>query len=358
MAPFNSPLMPLHERAGAVAGTFFECTLPARFSSLDRELAFAVRTIALFDTNYQCYAWLSGPDRVRYLNAVTTNDIKSLVPGQGVTGLLLNPQGHILAEITTYALAERLLLRSHAAVRERTLQTLEKFIIMDDATLTDAVSQLGSLAMEGPLALQLAQDLTGVRLAEAPQNAHWESAVEGIPCRLVRRSHFGQPGVEFIAEIEPLKALWDLLATKARALQGGRIGFDALNTLRLEAGIPWFTYDFDDKVIPHEAGLEHSHISYSKGCYTGQEIVERVRARGQVNRRLTTLKFDAPHVPEAGTKLLALEKEAGQVTSAAFSPRLQCPVGFAYVRREHTATGSELTFAGGAAQVISLSTPS
>ena len=134
---------------------------------------------------------------------------------------------------------------------------------------------------------------------------------------------------------------------------GGRaVGYQALSALRLEQGIPWFGYDFGDKQIPHEAGLEHSHISYTKGCYTGQEIVERVRSRGQVNRIRVLLKFDTNEPPLAGTALIAAGKEAGHVTRTALSPELQAAIGMGYVRRENSGLGSEVSCASGKAVVI------
>ncbi len=347
-----TPLLAQHERSGAVLGDYFGCRVPARFSSPEREYAFAMNSVALIDTNYQCWAWLDGADRVRFLNAITTNDVKSLQSGQGVTGLLLNPQGHILAEITTLALDERLLLRSHAIEKQRMLDTLEKFIIMDDASLVDMTEELGSVAIEGPLAPQVIQEFAGIAIESAADCTHWEKQIEGVSCRIVRRSHFGSPGAEIVIERDRLDALWNYLGSKAREVRGGRVGYEALNTLRLEAGVPWFGCDFDDKVIPHEAGLEQSHISYTKGCYTGQEIVERVRSRGQVNRRLTRVKFSTPEPPPAGTKLFAGEKEVGHVTSAAQSPQMNCPIGFAYLRREAGNSGNEVGFPGGTAKVL------
>ena len=124
--------------------------------------------------------------------------------------------------------------------------------------------------------------------------------------------------------------------------------------LRLEAGRPWFGVDFDEKQIPHEAGLEESHISYTKGCYTGQEIVERVRSRGQVNRRRVGLRFNGATTPEPGTKLLAGGAEVGQVTSAAYSFAAAAPIGMGILRREHTTPGRQLQCNGGTAEVIEL----
>ena len=130
------------------------------------------------------------------------------------------------------------------------------------------------------------------------------------------------------------------------------MGYQALSALRLEQGVPWFGYDFGDRQIPHEAGLEDSHISYSKGCYTGQEIVERVRSRGQVNRVRALLAIGGQAPPASGTSLLADGRESGHVTRSAFSPALQSAIAMAYMRREDSAPGSELACGVDQARVI------
>lgn len=352
--PTESPLREENQKAGAALARYFGVLLPDFFTDLATECKLARESVALLDTRHQAFFFLSGPDRVRYLNAVTTNNVKDLAEGQGTLGLLLNAQGHILAELECLALADRLLIVSHAVVRQRTFETFDKFIIMDDATLDDATDQLTSLAVEGPAAPALLHDLGGLALEEMAEHAHRELVIGAIPCRVVRRSHFGESGAEFIADRDNWTDLWKVLLDATRARGGGPIGYAAVNTLRLEAGIPWFSHDFDDKVIPHEAGLETSHVSYTKGCYTGQEIVERVRSRGHVNRRRVGLKFDGAAIPAPGTKLLTGEKEVGHVTSAARSPALGCGIGMGYLRREHTTPGSKVQHDGGVAEVIDL----
>lgn len=153
------------------------------------------------------------------------------------------------------------------------------------------------------------------------------------------------------AERTHLAALWQILASEAHSQGGGPMGYTALNALRLEQGRPWFGYDFGDKQIPHEADLQDTHISYLKGCYTGQEIVERVRSRGQVNRRRSHLLFTGTRVPAAGEPLLAGDKEAGLVTRAAFSPAISSPIGMGYLRKENSSPGTVLQWAGGTATV-------
>ncbi len=352
--PLESPLRGEHEKAGAQLAVYFDCLLPERFTDPAAEYRLARESVALVDTNYRAFVYLKGPDRARYLNAMLTNNIKDLAAGQGNVSLLLNPQGHILAEIESYALADRLLGVSHAMVRERTVATLEKFIIMDDVTLDDATERTGSVALEGPQAAAVLRALCGLELEGMAENAHAEAEVGSVPCRVVRRSQFGHAGADLMADRGQLAMLWRTLAEAVRARGGGAIGYGALNTLRLEAGMPWFGYDFDDRNIPHEAALERSHVNYIKGCYTGQEIVERVRSRGHVNRRRVGLQFAGSALPERGTKLLAAGQEVGHVTSAARSPALERVIGMGYVRRENNSPGSHLEWSGGEAEVIEL----
>jgi folate-binding protein YgfZ len=358
----ETPLAKVHASAGAKMGVWFGCALPDDFGDATAEYRSARETVALIDKNYRAHLSFTGPDRVRYLNAILTNNIKDLAAGQGNISLLLNPQGHILAEIETYAFAEKLFCVSYAMIRERLIEWLDKYIIMDDVTLTDETERYGTLALEGPKAAAAVKSLTGVDLEQlselasvdaelccAQDDAIGKSGVRDVlPCRIVKRSPGGVAGAEFVVERERLEELWQILEEAAHKHGGGPMGYSALSGVRLEQGVPWFGYDFGEKQIPHEAGLQDSHISYTKGCYTGQEIVERVRSRGQVNRKRVRLIFSGDVVPEAGTALTVDSKEAGYVTRAA---RIWEPVriiGMGYLRRE---AGSTLEWSGGTATV-------
>src|SRR6266403_3485621 len=160
----ETPLGPLHMQAGAELGVWFGCRLPNRFQDSEREYWFAHKSVALIDKNYRAYLSFTGPDRVRYLNAILTNNIKDLPPAHGNFSLLLNPQGRILAEMETYALPESLFCVAYAMIREQLIETLDKYIIMDDVTLTDDTQRFGTLALEGPTAAAIVTELTGVDL--------------------------------------------------------------------------------------------------------------------------------------------------------------------------------------------------
>src|SRR5271163_2980952 len=333
----DTPLIHEHQAAGATLASYHDCTLPEQFTSFSAEYRAAREAVAIFDTNWHTIVALTGPDRVRYLNAIVSNDVKSLGEGRGTLALLLNPQGHILAELEIYALQDKLLVLSHDSVRERTVATLDKFIIMDDVTLSDVTEQFGTLAIEGPRAGTVIAEACGLALEGFPELAIAEVQIGGVACHLIRHAHFGLPGAEIIAPREHLGLLWKNLRASVGAQHGAAIGMRALNSLRLEAGIPWFPDDFNDTVIPHEAALEATHISFSKGCYTGQEIVERVRSRGQVNRRRVQLKFSVADPPAPLARLYTHDaatgdanaecKEVGIVTSSARSPAANAAIG-------------------------------
>jgi len=345
-----------HKSAGANLGVWFGCTLPNDFGDWQHEYETAKNSVALIDKNYLAYFSFTGPDRARYLNAILTNNIKDLQPGQGNISLLLNPQGRILAEIEAQSQPDRLFCISHAMIRTQLAESLEKFIIMDDATLTDETDLYGTLSLQGPKAAQLLHDIdTKINLDSIPDFNFIDTSLDSIPATITKHSFAKAPTADIRVERQHLAQLWNFLSEKVKAAAGGPVGYAALNALRLENSIPWFGYDFGDKQIPHEAGLENSHISYVKGCYTGQEIVERVRSRGQVNRRRVSLRFSLQnqnaHQPTAGTALLAETREVGAITSASPLPQRSDSIGMGYVRKENASPGTEVTFADGKAIV-------
>jgi len=347
----------LHRRNGTVLRVWFGCELPDIFGDWNTEYRYLRESVGLLDKNYRTYLRFTGPDRVRYLNAILTNDIKGLKENHANISLLLNPQGHIQAEIETHALADKLFCISHAMIRERLIPALDKYIIMDDVTLQDHTAKCATAALEGPKAAAAVAELTGVDLHALEELQSQETSVRGIPCRIVRRTPGKEPGADFLGHAEQAEPLWEILREVANRYGGGPAGYQALNSVRLEQGIPWFGYDFGEKQIPHEAGLENSHISYSKGCYTGQEIVERVRSRGQINRTRVSLRFAGKEAPAAHGLLFKEGQEVGYVTRTGFSPKLEAYIGCGYVRREKSGVTTELETAAGRASVIATPLP-
>ena len=350
-------LSEVHRKNGTVLGSWFGCALPEQFGDWGNEYRFLRNAVALLDKNYRAYLKFTGPDRVRYLNAILTNDVKGLRENHANVSLFLNPQGHIQAEMETHALKDKLLCVSYAMIRERLIPAMDKYIIMDDVTLEDRTTECSTLAVEGPRAAAVVAELAGADLQGMEELESREISVHGIACRLVKRTPGKDASAELLGYGKDAPVLWETLCELAKKHGGGPAGYKALNSVRLEQGIPWFGYDFGETQIPHEAGLQNSHISYTKGCYTGQEIVERVRSRGQVNRVRVSVKFEGGQEPPVNTPLLSEGKEVGHLTRVGFSPALGANIGTGYARREVSLPGTNLDVGGGRALVISTPIP-
>src|ERR1700730_2743319 len=187
-AALSSPLVELQSQRGARHGVWFGTILPNDFGDWRKEYGFLRESVALLDKNYRAYLEFTGPDRVRYLNAILTNNVKDLLPNDGVVSLSLSPQGRIQAEIETYALAESLFCVSFAMIRQRLIADLDKYIIMDDVTLTDRTEDFGTLGLEGPRAAEFTRKLTGIDLLTLDELEFREGSVGDIPVRVFRRS--------------------------------------------------------------------------------------------------------------------------------------------------------------------------
>jgi folate-binding protein YgfZ len=256
--------------------------------------------------------------------------------------------------LEVYALEQELLCVSYAVARERLVETLDKFIIMDDVTLRDDSERYTTFSVVGPAVAQLVSEQTGLDLNGMAEMAMESASIGAFPCSVTRKSVGRVPAADFMLDRSVAAPVWEALSGAAQRFGGGPMGYTAWNALRLEHGIPWFGYDFGEKQIPHEAGLQDTHISYTKGCYTGQEIVERVRSRGQVNRQRALLAFSGPNLPTLEEPLTVGGSQVGYVTSAATPPSLPFGIGMGYVRKENRAVGSVLDWSGGTARVATL----
>jgi folate-binding protein YgfZ len=268
-----------------------------------------------------------------------SNDIKALHPGEGCAATLLTEQGRLVADLRVYALDSALLLDVDARIKDKAIEALSRFIIADDVELEDVSEQQVTLALQGPLATQVLT-AAGVSLSLPKAFQHGERTI-GSSVHIVRVDDTGSDGYELFVPHAHAEQVWQTLLRVGEPFGLRPVGLTALNLLRVEAGIPWYGVDMDESRIVLEVGLEHA-ISFKKGCYLGQEVVERATARGHVNRKLSGLLVHGNTIPVSGDKLFHDSQEVGWVTSAIASPRCERPIALAYVRREHLAPGTQL----------------
>lgn len=276
----------------------------------------------------------TGEDRLRLLHAIASNSLDGLAPGQGEYTFFLNPQGQIQSDARVFVSADDVLLDCEPEVRERLKAHLESFIIMDDVTLEDVTNETFLIAVVGPKSAaavsQFCDSLPTDSLSFSESNS----------LRVVRASLIGGEGFWLSGRREQLEAVREQLRA-AGVVDGTDEPFEIV---RAENGVPRYGVDFSQKNIPHET-QQLNAVSFTKGCYTGQEIVERVRSQGQVNRLLIGLQLEAASRP-ANLEVQFGDRAVGTMTSAVFSPRLQKVVGFAIIRREAAIPGTLVTVDG------------
>ena len=300
-------------------------------------------TAAWLDLSSRGKIVVTGEDRARLLHAMTTNQIQQLQPGEGCYAFFLNAQGRILADANVFCRPDDFLLDVEPETRAPLVEHLDKFIIADDVTLDDATDRIATVDLEGPEALALAERM-GIPVPEKPwAHTAWNDAI------VARVSFTGAPGVRFFVPADQKSRVVELLQ-EAGATEGS---LQAARVVRLEHFQPRFGEDIFTTTLSQETQQMHA-VNFNKGCYIGQEIVERVRSRGLVHRLLAGVEIDSTEVPALDTRLLQGEENAGKMTSAAFSPALGKVVGLAYLRRELAEPGTALTVDGHAAVVRAL----
>ncbi len=282
----------------------------------------------------------TGEDRTRLLHAITTNHIEQLAAGEGCYAFLLNAQGRIQADVNVLAREDRFWLDTEPETAVKVLAHIDHYIIADDVTLEDLREQFAVLAVEGPEAAGALAPLA-IPVPEAPYSHQgWENA------RLARLSATGLNGYRlFVPAAEKAGMIAKLEAAGVPAA-----GAEAVRVVRLEHARPRYGPDIFDTTLAQETQQLHA-VHFNKGCYLGQEIVERVRSRGMVHRLLVGLTIEGTEAPMEATPVMAGGKETGRITSAAFSPAMKQVVALAYVRRENAEPGTLLECVGRRATV-------
>src|ERR1700722_3458180 len=312
------------------------------FGDVRAEFQALLSGCGIYDLSWRSKFAVTGEDRVRWMNGMVTNNIRDLNPGHAVYAFLLNAQGRIQGDLYVFRREDTLLVDTEQAQRDKILQLFDRFIIADDvevADVTDATSAIGLTGPDSRSVLERAgfalPDLAHLQFAGLTWHEHTVTLLRSG--EEARESWQGWIAPEHMA---------DLMGALGTA--GARpVGTTALNLFRISRGIPQFGVDIRDRDLPQETAQTRA-LNFTKGCYLGQEIVERIRSRGAVHRLFGAFTVDGP-LPEPGTKILATdpdnkaenEKEVGEITSSAILPfpNADRPVALGYLRREAAAKG-------------------
>ena len=292
---------------------------------------------------------LTGADRIRFLHGQVTNDVKKLRPGEGCYAALVTAKGKMESDLNIFNLQDELLLDFEPGLTAKISARLEKFIVSDDVQIVDAAPHYGLLSVQGPQAEAVVRSL-GIFSELPPGVLRFVKVADATLGEIYLMNHprLGSSGFDLFVPTDSLGAVADKLIAAAKAAGGCACGWQAFEIARIEAGIPRYGVDMDETNLPLEAGLESRAVSYSKGCYIGQEVLNRIHSIGQVTKELRGLRLaDAlPALPAKGDKLFHGGKEVGYLTSVVKSPALNLNLALGYVRKEANQPGTELTWRG------------
>jgi len=302
---------------------------------------------ALIDRSSQGTIALTGSDRASFLHALLTNDIARLTSGQGVYAAYLTPQGRMISDMGVIETGARMLLTVERDIAAPLAERFDKLIFSEDVQAKDVTGDVIAIGVHGPSAARMIQQAAGISVVGLADQ--YDNITSGS-VTIVRDDALGLPGYDVYVPAGGADAM------RAKLVEAGAVtaSEETGETLRIEAARPRFGIDMNTDTIPLEAGIEDRAISFTKGCYVGQEVIIRVmhRGHGRVARRLVSIVVTDGTVPARGSKIQLGDRVVGEITSATASPKLGTALALAYVQREHAVPGADLTVSGSQARVF------
>ena len=326
----------LGDRQTAAGARFLEvggCLVPEHFGHVRGEYDVLGSGVGLHDRSYRGLIELTGRDRADWLHNLTTNRVAGVPVGQARYSFVCNVKGRILFDANVLILPDAIWLDLDRRDVAPALRHLDKYLIAEDVALTDRSDSFHRLSLTGKGPHEM---LGGDRAAGVPSVRQVLLAGAGV--WMLSNDFCGLPGVELFMPAGAEADAW------AALLQTGAepVGYRAVQVRRIEAGLPWSCEDLAGDVLPAETGQLERAVAFDKGCYLGQEVVERMRARGVAARRLVGLRADGPASFPPGASVHAGQTAVGRVTSTCLSPTVGGPIGLGYVRTAQAKPGTEL----------------
>jgi len=338
----GSKLAKFHRSNGAIFSERDGWRLPDHFGSAAEEYR-AVRSAAgLIDLSHRGLLQFTGPDRLSFLQGMLSNDLKVLKPFEGQYAALLTQQGKVIADVRVLCSLNSFYLDFWENLQDKILAHLNRYLVADDVEIADRSAEYSTLSVQGPRSEALFRSLLGsVQLPGQPLG-HTMVNIEGSPICVVHAGHTGESGYDLIIPLKDLALIARRLTDLGGSISARWIGEQAQNILRIEAGIPRYGIDFSEDNLLLEVGIDNA-VSFTKGCYLGQEVVERIRSRGHVNKKLCGLLLEGKAPAHTGDRVQSDGQAIGVLTSSVLSPRLERAIALGYVHKDFWTPGTALT---------------
>jgi folate-binding protein YgfZ len=324
-------------------GDYRGATTAGRFIDPQAELDALLGGCGIYDLGFRARLLLTGGDRVRWLNGMVTNNIRDLADGHGVYTFLLNPQGRILGDMLVYNRGEALIVETDRSQVEKIVATFDHYIIMDDVEMMNVSENQTALGLTGPRSRAIL-NIAGIEVPNLEPlqmiSPQCNCDCGCVQCTVIRGEEAPQESYEIWLASQDVYKTWQaLLAAGATP-----VGSEALEMQRILAGVPLYGVDIRERDLPQETEQMRA-LNFNKGCYVGQEIVERIRSRGNVHRKFAGFEMKGAAAIAPGDKIVSGDKEVGEITSVAVvnAPSGQRTVALGYIRREVGVPGREVT---------------
>lgn len=291
---------------------------------------------------------VSGSEAVMFLNGLITNDVKTLAVNSWMSAAFPNVQGRLLAAVRVIHREDGFLIDTEPATRDAVVKLLERFTLAGDFHLVDLREDTAVLSIQGARAAEILAVVFGETIANLARGSVATVDWQGGLITIIRATHTGENGFDLFVNANQKERLFKSF------VDGGAqaISADTFETLRLEAGIACYGIDMDETNVVTETNLDDA-VSFTKGCYVGQEIIARIKYRGHVAKKLTGLILDDEVSGESDAQLFSSDdKEIGRVTSVAFSPRLDRTIALGYVKYDYLAPGTSVRVDSSGAKVV------
>lgn len=345
-----TPLFEFHRANGAEFSEADGWVLPSRFGAPLDEYRAVRSGVGVLDLCDYTVLRLTGPDRLSFLQGMVTNDVKQLAPGTGMSAAILDVSGKILADLRILCAEDSFMLLLREPLAQRAVAHLNRYLVADDVEIAGPDTACGLISLQGPKARSLLGAV--VPPDEIPQamHSHRTLRIADRELRAIRSTHTGEEGFDLLIERPDLAAVVTEIEKVGAPFSLRWVGLQAREILRVEAGIPRYGIDMDENTLFLEIGLDEA-VSFHKGCYLGQEVVERIRSRGHVNRKLASIVLEGSEAAARGATVGSEAREIGRITSAVLSPALGRPVALGYIHRDFLAPDTAITVDSGGRKI-------
>ncbi len=338
----NSPLHNVQQRSGATFVQLFGQEVADSFGDPAAEYRAARERVALLDRSYVGKLRVTGKDALDLLNRLSSNKVDVLPVGTGAGTVLPTGKGRVIDLLHLFATEDHILMLTSPQTRQQVMEWIDTYTFLEQVSVEDVTESTAMITLLGPEAAELLERVTGTPVAQMEPYASTPVTIQGVPALLLRSDSLGASGYDLVTSAEHGEVLWQALAVPGTGATP--IGEAAYNALRVEAGVPRYGWELSEEVNPWEANL-HPFISFTKGCYTGQEVILRLYNYKKIQRQLVSITFSTVEVAE-GAALCQGDDEVGRVTSAVRHPVTGKAIGLAVVRSAFATPGSELEVIG------------